>query len=97
MPTYQIERRKRGFFGWIFLVAFWLFNAFMAFALFAGLSNVSNMSSTLTSDAERAGAAIGTTIGASMILGIWLAGAVILGLFVLFTRGTKIIETIEKP
>lgn len=38
------------------------------------------------SEAERAGAAIGTGIGVALILGIWMIGDVILGLFVLLTR-----------
>ena len=41
--------------------------------------------------AQAAGHAIGATLGFGMIAGIWLVGAVVLGLFVLLTRGTKII------
>lgn len=32
-----IEKRKRGFFGWTFLLIFWGFNALMVFGLFAGV------------------------------------------------------------
>ena len=35
------------------------------------------------------GRAIGATIGTSMLLGIWMAGSVILGIFVLLSRGRK--------
>jgi hypothetical protein len=42
--------------------------------------------STTFSEAAQAGAAIGGTIGTGMLLGLWVMGAVILGLFVLFTR-----------
>lgn len=93
--TTQVETRKRGFFGWIFLIAFWLFNAFMAFCLFAGLSDNADQYKQLSTEAERAGHAIGTTLGVGMILGIWVLGAILLGLMVMMTRGKKIIKTFE--
>ncbi|MGL4241334.1 MAG: hypothetical protein ACRCTI_09515, partial [Beijerinckiaceae bacterium] len=37
------------------------------------------------SQAQRTGAAIGTAMGTSMLFTIWGAGALVLGLFVLFT------------
>lgn len=83
------ETRKRGFFGWLFLIIFILFNAFMAFGLFSGLNNASKL--TANSEAERAGHAVGTALGGGFILFVWLAGAVILGLFVALSRGKKII------
>jgi hypothetical protein len=92
----RVEKRKRGIFGWVFLLAFWAFNAIMAFGLFAGLAGTAEQASGLTSEAERAGHAIGTALGAGMIVSIWASGALILGLFVLLTRGKKtIIETTE--
>lgn len=89
------ETRKRGFFGWLFLIVFIAFNAFMAFGLFAGLNNASKLDAS--SDAERAGQAVGAALGGGFILFIWLAGAVILGLFVILFRGKKIIvdEVVE--
>jgi hypothetical protein len=92
MPTTtRIEKHKRGFFGWIFLLLFWAFNAVMLFSVLAGISGTAEHSATLTNDAERAGAAIGTALGLGFLLSVWMAGAVILGLFVLFTRGRKVI------
>lgn len=38
------------------------------------------------SDAERAGAAIGATLGTGMLMALWGFGDIILGLLVLFTR-----------
>lgn len=94
--TTRIEKRQRGIFGWLFLIIFWGFNAIMAFGLFAGLSETTIQGAQLTSEAEQAGHAIGTAIGVSMILSIWLFGALILGLFVWLTAGKKvIIETTE--
>ncbi|WP_156453336.1 hypothetical protein [Polycladidibacter hongkongensis] len=49
------------------------------------------MSSSIQSDAESAGLAIGGTIGSGMLLTFWVLGDIILGLFVLFTRGKKVI------
>lgn len=89
--TVRTERHKRGFFGWIFLILFWGFNGLMAYATFAGLSGNAEQMAQLTSDAEKTGYAAGTAIGASFILIIWAAGALILGLFVMFTRGRKVI------
>jgi len=94
--TVRIEKRQRGLFGWVFLVLFWGFNALMAVGLFRGLADNAATIDTLTDDAQRAGAAIGTALGAGMVLTIWMAGAVILGLCVLLTRGRKIItETVK--
>lgn len=94
--TTRIERRKRGVIGTIFLLLFWAFNALMVFALFVGLSDSGAEMQKLTSEAERSGYAAGTAIGTMMIVMVWAAGALILGLFVLLTRGNKVvIETRE--
>lgn len=95
MASYQIERRKRGPIGLIFLVLFWAFNALMALWVVSATATISTNYESIDSEAGRAGAAIGSALGMSMLMGIWLTGAVVLGLFVLFTRGPKIIETIE--
>lgn len=89
--TIQIERRKRGIFGWFFLLLFWGFNILMAVILFGGMGNNATEMAALSSDAERAGYAAGTAIGGAFLLFVWVAGAVILGLFVILTRGSKVI------
>ena len=81
----QIRKPRRGFFGVIFKWSFILFNVLMAFALYNGIVSVSEMP-TAETDAAQAGAAIGAGIGITILLGIWLAGDVILGLLVMFTR-----------
>lgn len=94
--TIRTERRKRGFFGYVFLTLFWGFNAIMAYGLFSGLAEVGATGASLTSEAERAGHAFGTFIGVGMILTFWAVGAALLGLFVWMTRGpTVIVETTE--
>ena len=80
--------RKRGFFGWIFLVVFWAFNAFMAAWAWATVSLVSQID-VGHSEAARTGRAIGGIIDAGMIGSLWLIGAVILSLCVFFSRGKK--------
>jgi hypothetical protein len=89
------ETRKRGFFGWVFLLLFWAFNALMLWWLVAGLGAVSQ--TPVHSTAEESGRAIGGFIGGTMVMFVWVAGAVILGLFALLTRGSKTIveETVQ--
>lgn len=89
------EVRKRGIFGWIFLIAFWGFNAVMALSLYAGIKGVSEIQPQ--DAAQEAGTVIGATFGVGMLLAIWLLGALLLGLLVLFSRGRKTIieETVE--
>jgi len=57
--------------------------------MISGISAVSGLRPV--SDAARVGHAIGATIGFSMILSLWVMGDIILGLFVLLTRGDKVI------
>lgn len=83
------EKRQRSAFGQLIKWLFIAFNGLMFLWLVTGMGAVSQM--TPDSEAARAGHAIGAAIGFSMILGIWMMGAVILGLFVLLTRGDKVI------
>ena len=55
------EVRKRGFFGWVFLLLFLGFNALMALMFFGGMSGVADMPAA-SSEAEMAGRAIGATM-----------------------------------
>lgn len=85
----RTEKRQRTAFGQVIKLVFIVFNALMLLWLVTGMDAVSQM--TPDSGAARAGHAIGAAIGFSMILGIWMMGAVILGLSVLLTRGDKVI------
>ena len=82
----QLRRRKRGFFGKISKWSFVIFNAVMAFWLVSYWLHLNEMAQGLSGDAEAAGAAIGGTIGSGILIVLWVAGAIILGLFTLFTR-----------
>lgn len=80
-----LRKARRGFLGKLFKWSFIAFNILMAVWLVTALGNAGQHMSGL-SGAEHAGAAIGTGIGAMLILGIWVVGDIILGFFVLFTR-----------
>jgi primosomal protein N' len=80
-----LRKAKRGIFGKIAIFTFWAFNAFMVFAIWTGSRAAIDSQDALTG-AEKAGAVIGTGIGISLLLAIWLIGAVILGLMALLTR-----------
>lgn len=82
----QLRKPKRGFFGKIIKYSFILFNLFMAWWLIVGMGAASETIQSASSSAEQAGAAIGTGIGAAMIIGLWGFGDIILGLFVILTR-----------
>lgn len=85
----RTEKRQRGVFGQIIKWVFIAFNVLMLIWLISGMSAVSQL--TPASDVERVGHAIGATIGFSMIVSIWVVGDLLLGMFVLLTRGNKII------
>lgn len=82
----QLRKPKRGFFGKIFLWLFYLFNVLMLLWLISGLNATSEMATQALTEAEKAGAAIGTGLGVSMVLGIWVIGDIITGLLALMTR-----------
>jgi len=83
---YQLNKPKRSFMGKLFKWIFIIFNLLMAAWLISYFSQAGEMASNLSSDAEKAGAAIGGTLATGFLLSIWVVGDVILGLFVLFTR-----------
>lgn len=87
--TVRTETRKRGFFGKLFKLAFILFNLFMLVWLVGYWMTLSDMD--VSAAGAEAGRAIGGTIGTGMLFGFWVAGDIILGLLVLFTRGSKVI------
>lgn len=95
MPTIQREVRKRGFFGVIFKWLFIIFNVLMAVWLISYWVRLGGMEGG-SSDAAQAGKAIGGAIGSGMLLFFWVAGDVILGLFVMLTRGQRILISEDK-
>lgn len=85
----MIEKRRRGFFGWIFLLLFWAFNAFMLYGLFSGVGENAKRSAALAESSSRLAHDVGTGIGLMLVLIVWAAGSVILGLMAYFTRGRQ--------
>ncbi len=83
---FQLRKPKRTIFGKIVKYCFIGFNILMLWWMVAGMSSASKVITKTGSQAEQAGAAIGTGIGAILIIGIWVAGDIILGLFTLLTR-----------
>ena len=69
----QLRKLKRGFFGKIVKWSFIAFNIVMALWLFGGM-NAATEGMNAMSDAEKAGAAIGTGLGVAMILSVWVFG-----------------------
>ncbi len=82
---FLINKPKRSIFGKIIKWSFILFNLLMLVWIIGGVGSATEGMDAM-SGAEQAGAAIGTGLGAMMLVGIWIAGDIILGLFVLFTR-----------
>ena len=80
---------ERTFFGKIVKWVFIGFNVLMLFWLIGGVGGGAEVMEGATSEAERAGAAVGTGIGAFLIILIWALGDVILGMMYLFTRPEK--------
>jgi hypothetical protein len=90
----MVEVRKRGIFGWIFLIIFWVANGLMALWLFATLASWGEMASP-TSEAEKVGAGLGMVVGLGVIFSIWLCVAGVTGLLAFMTRGRKEIVEME--
>lgn len=80
-----LRKSKRGVFGKLVIFAFWGFNFLMGAWIWGGTQSAVDSSKGLTG-AEAAGAAIGTGIGVTLLIMVWLIGAIILGLMALLTR-----------
>jgi hypothetical protein len=89
---YRETRGKTGFFGTIFRILFWGWQALMIFWLTTYSGQVAPKLDVATS---HAGHVIGATLSIGTIVFFWLAGSVSLGLFVLFTRGPKTLVAID--
>jgi hypothetical protein len=80
-----LRKARRGFFGKLVIFAFWGFNLLMIAWIWGATSMVAETGTGLTG-AEAAGHAIGTGLGMTMIVIVWMIGAIILGLMALLTR-----------
>lgn len=82
----KIEKPNRSLFGKIVKYTFIGFNILMLVWFIGGMASASKGIENATTEAEQAGAAIGTGLGAMFIIFIWIAGAVILGIIAFLTR-----------
>ena len=89
------EFRKRGFFGWVFLLLFFGFNIFMVFLTAFMIYSISEF--PFGEENEKIGLAIGGAISFSLTLGFWASGAIILGILALVTRGSKTVVKEFEP
>ena len=80
-----LRKYKRGFFGKLIIFVFWGFNVLMALWIFSGTQSAFGYQTDLWV-AEALGVSIGTGIGVTMLIFIWLIGAIILGMMALLTR-----------
>ena len=84
-----LRKPKRTMFGKLVKWLFIGFNILMLLWMIFGVGGAAETIDTAGSDAEKAGAAIGTGLGAMIIIFIWVAGDVVLGLMTLMTRPKK--------
>jgi len=84
-----LRKPKRTIFGKLVKWSFIGFNILMLLWMIFGIGGAAETIDTAASDAEKAGAAIGTGLGAMMIIFIWVAGDVVLGIMTLLTRPKK--------
>ena len=95
-----ITTRKRGFFGWFWLILFLSFQVFMIYLTVINLGIVGDVSSDCGkeeySTACQAGAAIGGGLAAVTGQFAWILGTIILGAIVLMTKGKSITKTVDE-
>lgn len=84
-----LRKPKRTIFGKIIKFSFIGFNILMLIWIISGIGTAAESVGTAASEAEQAGAAIGTGLGVMFIVMIWAVGDFILGLMTLFTRPKK--------
>ena len=87
----EAVRRKRGLFGWFFLLLFIGFNMLMLWAADAGMG-ASDKLPGLSSNVVSLGVDLGAAIGIVAFVVCWVVGFLLLGLLAYLTRGRKIAE-----
>jgi hypothetical protein len=86
--TFIYKHRKRGVFGWLVLLAFWLFNVVCLLLIVARWFSIDGAFSPLQ---------LGAHIGAVIIpVYLWVVGDLILGMFAYLTRGRRVIIMSER-
>lgn len=86
---HPLRKPRRGVMGTLIKWIFIAWNVLMLAWVITGLGAGGEVINQAASEAEEAGAAIGTAIGLSIIISTWAFGVVVLGLLVLLTRPRK--------
>ena len=100
----QVTKHQRGFFGRVWQIVFWLFQAAMVALVVANLNAVGDVSSdcvnkvadATNASACQAGAAIGGSIVAVGGWFVWFLGTVVLGILMFATRGKLVTYDVVK-
>jgi hypothetical protein len=93
--TTTITTHKRGFFGRIWQILFWLFQAIMVALIWANYSAVKEVGGDCANTACGAGVALGAGMVAATGWLVWILGTVILGILLLATRGKLVTKQIQ--
>ena len=89
----QIEKRKRGLFGWVVAILFYGFNAAMILMIVLTWVGVGSVVESNYDDTSVAAVGIAGFLGTVALFWFWLFGSVVLGIMMFFTRGKKVILT----
>ncbi|MEO5757660.1 MAG: hypothetical protein ABIQ51_12485, partial [Mesorhizobium sp.] len=84
-----VVRRKRGVFGWFFLLIFIGFNMVMLWLADVGLGAADKLPG-LSTNVVSLGVDLGAAIGVAAFVVCWVVGFLLLGLFAYLTRGRKV-------
>jgi hypothetical protein len=86
--TTTITTHKRGFFGRIWQIVFWVFQAAMILLIYANFSSGNAVATECAGDAAcQAGVVIGGGLIAATGWFVWILGTIIFGILMLATRG----------
>ena len=91
----QIEKRRRGPFGWFVALLFYGFNAIMVVLMVLTWTGVGTVAEQGYDDVSVAAAGLAGFLSTVALFWFWLFGAIILGIMMLLTRGKKVILTRE--
>ncbi len=95
----QVVKHQRGFFGRVWQIIFWGFQALMIYSVFINVSAVGEVGSECSGEefsaACQAGVAIGGGIIATLGWFVWFLGTVILGIFMFATRGKQVVYDVD--
>ena len=93
-----VTKHERGFFGRVWQIVFWAFQALMIWMMFLNVGGGAELASECTGEYAascEAGTAIGTGIIAIAGWFIWFLGTLVLAVFMFATRGKAVTYDVE--